>query len=67
MPTFQAGDLVQVKEVGDDAVGLILEMRPGIMQPEAYVMWNDMPAPRWIHLSSLVTLQRVSDIEHVLE
>ena len=56
MPVYQIGDLVQVKEADDDSIGFIIEMRAEY-QPEARVLWSDMPDPRWIHLSCLALVQ----------
>jgi len=57
MPVYQIGDLVQTKEVDDDSIGFIVDMRAGPMYPEANVKWSDMPEPSWIHISSLALVQ----------
>ena len=57
MPVYQIGDLVQTKEVDDDSIGFIVDMRAGPMYPEANVKWSDMPMPRWIHIRSLVPVR----------
>jgi hypothetical protein len=57
MPVYQIGDLVQTKEVDDDSIGFIVDMRAGPMHPEANVKWSDMPEPFWIHISSLALVQ----------
>ena len=62
MPGFRVGDLVWYKSFGEpedwDAVGLILEMRHMAPRPpDARVLWNDMPDPRWTFISDLVPMQ----------
>ena len=62
MPGFHVGDLVWYKSFGEpedwDAVGLILEMRHMAPRPpDARVLWNDMPDPRWTFISDLVPMQ----------
>ena len=57
MPVYQIGDLVQTKEVDDDSIGFIVDMRAGPMHPEANVKWSDMPEPRWSHISFLALVQ----------
>lgn len=71
MPVYEVGGLVRFNPPGElfvsceededlNAVGLILEMRHMMhLQPEAKVMWSDMPEPRWIHLSSLAPMEPV--------
>ena len=62
MPGFHVGDLVWYRSFGEpedwDAVGLILEMRHMAPRPpDARVLWNDMPDPRWTFISDLVPMQ----------
>ena len=62
MPAFRVGDLVWYRSFGEpedyDAVGLILEMRHMAPRPpDARVLWNDMPDPRWTFISDLVPMQ----------
>ena len=62
MPALRVGDLVWYKSFGEpedwDAVGLILEMRHMAPRPpDARVLWNDMPDPRWTFISDLVPMQ----------
>ena len=62
MPGFRVGDLVWYRSFGEpedwDAVGLILEMRHMAPRPpDARVLWNDMPDPRWTFISDLVPMQ----------
>ena len=62
MPAFRVGDLVWYRSFGEpedyDAVGLILEMRHMAPRPpDARVLWNDMPDPRWTFISVLVPMQ----------
>ena len=62
MPALRVGDLVWYKSFGEpedwDAVGLILEMRHMAPRPpDARVLWNDMPDPRWTFISDLVPRQ----------
>ena len=62
MPAFRVGDLVWYNSFGEpedwDAVGLILEMRHMAPRPpDARVLWNDMPDPRWTFISDLVPMQ----------
>ena len=59
MPVYQQGDLVRFRPNVDhnswEAVGLILEMRAmPHRRPDARVLWNDMPEPRWFFISDLV-------------
>lgn len=61
-PTFRIGDLVWYRSFGDTrelaAVGLILEMRHMAPRPpDARVLWNDMPDPRWTFISDLAPMQ----------
>ena len=62
MPALRVGDLVWYKSFCEpedwDAVGLILEMRHMAPRPpDARVLWNDMPDPRWTFISDLVPMQ----------
>ena len=62
MSIHQVGDLVWYRSFGEpedyDAVGLILEMRHMAPRPpDARVLWNDMPDPRWTFISDLVPMQ----------
>lgn len=62
MPVYEVGDLVRWRsfEYSEDwdAVGLILEMRDMAPRaPDARVLWNDMPNPRWSLLSDLAPMQ----------
>lgn len=62
MPVYQVGDLVWYRSFGEpedwDAVGLILEMRHMAPRPpDARVLWNDMPDPRWTFISDLLPMQ----------
>lgn len=59
MPVYRTGDLVRFRDVDDyAAVGIILEMRAmTYRQPDARVLWNDMPEPRWFFISDLVPVQ----------
>lgn len=59
MPVFQVGDLVRVKDLDDDVIGIILEMEDGSVhrRPNARVLWNDIPEPRWFIISNLVPVQ----------
>lgn len=58
MPVFQVGDLVRFRDLDDDGIGVILEMRAmTYRQADARVLWNDMPEPRWFILSDLVPMQ----------
>ena len=62
MPALRVGDLVWYRSFGEpedyDAVGLILEMRHMAPRPpDARVLWNDMPDPRWTFISDLVPMQ----------
>ena len=62
MPVLRVGDLVWYRSFGEpedwDAVGLILEMRHMAPRPpDARVLWNDMPDPRWTFISDLVPMQ----------
>ena len=62
MPGFRVGDLVWYRSFGEpedwDAVGLILEMRHMAPRPpDARVLWNDIPDPRWTFISDLVPMQ----------
>ena len=58
MPVYQVGDLVQFRDMDDPGVGVILEMRHMAPRPpDARVLWNDMPEPRWFIISDLVPMQ----------
>ena len=62
MPGFSIGDLVWYRSFGEpddyDAVGIVLEMRHMAPRPpDARVLWNDMPDPRWTFISDLVPMQ----------
>lgn len=62
MPVYQVGDLVHIRAISEtddwDAVGIILEMRAmPHRRPDARVLWNDMPEPRWFFISDLVPVQ----------
>ena len=62
MPGFRVGDLVWYRSFGEpedyDAVGIVLEMRHMAPRPpDARVLWNDMPDPRWTFISDLVPMQ----------
>ena len=62
MPVLRVGDLVWYRSFGEpedwDAVGLILEMRHMTPRPpDARVLWNDVPDPRWTFISDLVPMQ----------
>lgn len=62
MSIHQVGDLVRYRSFGEpedwDAVGIILEMRHmSPRPPDARVLWNDMPKPRWTFISDLVPMQ----------
>ena len=66
MPALRVGDLVWYRSFGEpedyDAVGLILEMRHMVPRPpDARVLWNDMPDPRWTFISDLVPMQPSGD------
>lgn len=66
MPVYQVGDLVRIRAVSEpgdwDAVGIILEMRAmTYRQADAYVLWNDMPEPRWFYISDLMPMQQARD------
>ena len=65
MPVYQVGDLVNpADDWGDeenpDAIGIIIEMRAiNAMQPEARILWNDVPGrPAWGFLSGVKPLKR---------
>ena len=62
MPVYKSGDLVRLKDLEDnpDAIGIILEMRSMLnMQPEARILWNDLPGvdPRWLRLVDVEPLE----------
>lgn len=58
MPVYQVGDLVRFRDMDDPGVGVILEMRHmAPRSPDARVLWNDMPEPRWFIISDLVPMQ----------
>jgi hypothetical protein len=58
MPIFQVGDLVRFRDLDDDGIGVVLEMRAmSYRQADAKVLWNDMPEPRWFIISDLVPMQ----------
>ena len=65
MPVFHLGDLVKPNPVSwgqednPDALGIILEMRSGVLTPTAKILWNDMPVPEWITLRDVVPLDEV--------
>lgn len=68
MPVYQVGDLVQVKDSDDDVIGIILEMRAmPHRRPDARVLWNDMPEPRWIQLSSVIPMEPVQPEQTVVQ
>ena len=62
MPVFRTGDLVVYRSFGDpedyNAIGVILEMRHMTPRPpDARVLWNDLPDPRWTFISDLAPMQ----------
>ena len=62
MPIYQIGDLVVYRSFSDDedcdAIGVILEMRHMTPRPpDARVLWNDLPDPRWTFISDLAPMQ----------
>lgn len=69
MPVYRLGDLVCVADdIEDDAIGFIIEMRAmPHLQPEAKVLWSDMPEPRWIHLRSIRRLEPVQSGQALVE
>jgi hypothetical protein len=60
MPVFHLGDLVRPNPItwqdddNPDALGIILEMRSGVLTPTAKILWNDMPVPEWNTLRDVV-------------